>query len=130
MMVRLIILMVLFAACRSGEMACPEVKIAKLKKRPSNYLLRSSQRSMTASNREQEEKEKARIDYRQQTRNVKSLASIEEWDCPKPGTGGKTAMPKAVKENIRKNRKKFEEYYKNRNHSDSVQSLVPGSTPR
>lgn len=31
--------------------------------------------------------------------------SVEEWDCPKPGA--KKYMPKAVKENIRKNFRKM-----------------------
>jgi hypothetical protein len=103
-------------------MACPEVKTVKLKKRPSNYLLRTPQRSLTASNH-QEEKERPRVDFRV-NRNVKSIDSIEEWDCPKPGS---KAMPKSVKENIRKNRKKFETYYKSRYLADSAQTRAPGN---
>jgi hypothetical protein len=126
MAIRLIILILLFSACRSSDMACPEVKVVKLKKRPSNYLLRSSQRSMTASNR-QEEKEKSRVDFRPQvTRNVKTIESIDEWDCPKPG--GKV-IPRSVKENIKKNRKKFETYYRTRTQADSVQGRTPGNQP-
>jgi hypothetical protein len=126
MAIRLIVLILLFSACRSSDMACPEVKMVKLKKRPSNYLLRSSQRSLTASNRQQE-KEKPKVDYRPQaTRNVKTIDSIEEWDCPKPGT---KVIPKSVKENIKKNRKKFETYYRSRTQVDSVQSRSPGNLP-
>jgi hypothetical protein len=43
---------------------------------------------------------------------------VEEWDCPKPGA--KRAMPKEIKDNIRKNRKAYEEYYKHR--ADSIHS--------
>jgi hypothetical protein len=108
-------------------MACPEVKMVKLKKRPSNYLLRSSQRSLTASNRHQEEKEKPKVDFRpQSTRNVKTIESIDEWDCPKPGS---KVMPRSVKENIKKNRKKFETYYRSKTQADSVQSRTPGNQP-
>jgi hypothetical protein len=32
--------------------------------------------------------------------------SVEEWDCPRPGA--KHYLPKSVKANIKKNRKKFE----------------------
>lgn len=34
---------------------------------------------------------------------------VEEMDCPKPGE--KKIMPRAVRENIRKNRKKIRYYY-------------------
>jgi hypothetical protein len=46
--------------------------------------------------------------------------NVEEWDCPKPGA--KKNMPKALRENIKKNRKAFEAYYKNRSVVDSVAS--------
>jgi hypothetical protein len=62
---------------------------------------------------------KAQVVQRQ-TRNIKSIDTIEEWDCPKPGT--RNALPKSVKENIKKNKRKFEEYYKNRIQPDSVQA--------
>lgn len=45
---------------------------------------------------------------------------VEEWDCPKPGA--KKNLPKALKDNIRKNRKAYETYYKNRNTRDSLSS--------
>jgi len=45
---------------------------------------------------------------------------VEEMDCPKPGE--KKTMPRAVKENIRKNRKKVRYYYQEA-RTDSLESL-------
>ena len=118
---RILLLVFILGACRSSDMACPEVKIVKLNKKPTNYRIRMYDRSLSASNAtETKEKPEGKPEGKpRQTRPVKSVASIEEWDCPKPGT--KAAMPKTVKENIRKNRKKFETYYKNRISPDSLQ---------
>lgn len=129
MLIRLIIIALLFTACRAGDMACPEPKFVKLNKRPANYRMRMQSRQMSASAHEEREKaNQLRSEILQrQTRPVKSIASIEEWDCPKPGT---KTVPKAVKENIRKNRKKFDTYYKNRNFPDSTQNASPGGMPK
>ena len=112
MLIRLLLLAFLFAACRSGEIACPEVKGVKLNKRPTNYRMRMN----AYASAEEEEKEK--FTFPRQTRPVKDAASIEEWDCPKPGA--KAQVPKAVKDNIRKNRRKFETYYRNRSFPDTL----------
>ncbi|HEY9487860.1 MAG TPA: hypothetical protein VIQ51_05990 [Chryseosolibacter sp.] len=50
---------------------------------------------------------------------------VEELDCPKPG---EKKMPKAVKENIRKNRKKIR-YYFEETATDSLE-LLPATYPR
>jgi hypothetical protein len=50
---------------------------------------------------------------------------VEEMDCPKPG---QKKMPRAVKENIRKNRKKVRYYYEE-TPSDSVAAL-PATYPK
>jgi hypothetical protein len=122
MLFRFIILVFLLSACKAGEMACPEVKTVKLNKRPNNYRMRIQ--SHTVSSREDEN---PRADARpRQTRPTKSSDSIEEWDCPKPGS---KSMPKSVKENIRKNKKKFESWYKNRTSPDSVQTGNNGDRP-
>jgi hypothetical protein len=121
---RLLIVMLIVTACKTGEIACPDPKFAKLRKRPANYQRRIQSNSLSAS--AQQEKEKPQFDFRQ-TRPVKSAADIEEWDCPKPGQ--RNAVPKAVKENIRKNRKKFETYYRTREFLDSVSS-AGASKPR
>jgi hypothetical protein len=81
--------------------------------------MRSHSRSYSASAHEKQNiHSKAEIPVN--SRPVKKAESIEEWDCPKPGT--KASLPKAVKENIRKNRKKFDSYYKSKHQSDSLQS--------
>ncbi|MEO5602673.1 MAG: hypothetical protein ABIR06_17255 [Cyclobacteriaceae bacterium] len=51
---------------------------------------------------------------------------VEELDCPKPGA--KKTLPKAVKENIRKNKKKIRSYYQEMG-SDSL-ALAPNSFPK
>lgn len=105
----LVLLLIVCGACRSGEIACPDPVVAKLRKRPGNYGLKPD-KDLTASSKEKPFKYP-------EPRSVKSAASIEEWDCPKPGS---KAMPKSVKENIKKNRKKFDAYYKSKPLSDSV----------
>jgi hypothetical protein len=51
---------------------------------------------------------------------------VEELDCPRPGE--KKVMPRAVKENIRKNRRKVRYYYAEVN-TDSLASL-PATYPQ
>lgn len=45
---------------------------------------------------------------------------VEEMDCPRPGE--KKLMPRAVRENIRKNRKKVRYYYRE-TRADSLELL-------
>lgn len=115
MFFRIVILFFLLSSCRSGEIACPSVKGVRLNKKPSNYL-KNIQRNATASAKETR-KEQPRIEPRV-NKSAKSAADIEEWDCPRPGS--KTPLPKAVRENMKKNRKKFDEYYRNRLAVDTV----------
>jgi hypothetical protein len=114
MVFRILILAILFTACRSGEIACPDPVTVKLRKRPANYGLKTSQKNLTASSKEVAKEKPFKYP---EPRNVKSAASIEEWDCPKPGS---KTLPKSVKENIRKNRKKFDAYYKTKVLPDSI----------
>jgi hypothetical protein len=114
MVFRILILLILCSACRSGEIACPDPVTAKLRKRPANYGLKTSQKNLTASSKEASKEKTFKYP---EPKNVKSAATIEEWDCPKPGS---KTMPRSVKENIRKNRKKFDAYYKNKTPSDSL----------
>jgi len=51
---------------------------------------------------------------------------VEELDCPKPEE--KKTMPRAVKENIRKNRKKVRYYYEE-NAPDSLK-ILPTTYPK
>ena len=98
----LIVLLVLCSACQTGKIPCPRIKTAKLHKTyrpPSSSLL--SARAERAQP-EEEGSHYARPDAEHYIKNV----SVEEWDCPRPGA--KKYMPKSVKDNIKRNKKKFE----------------------
>lgn len=114
MLIRFLIVALIFTACRTGEIACPKVKGVKLRTRPGNYLQKHSASTAPAV----EEKTKPHVSYKVQRKDLKSLQNIEEWDCPRPG--GKAEIPKAVKANIKKNRRKFDDYYRSRNATDTV----------
>lgn len=116
MPIRLIaIILIICTSCQSGIIPCPKVKTAKLHK-----SFKPSASSLTARASQESEAE---------TRKVKEIkpseghfiqnVSVEEWDCPKPGK--KRYMPKSVKENIRKNKKKIETDFKE-NATDSLSS--------
>jgi hypothetical protein len=111
MLIRFLIVLLLFSACRSGEIACPEVKSLKLRKRPGHYI-RSNDSQVTAS-----AEERKPVKSVPSPKKLKTISSIEEWDCPRPGAN---VIPKSVKENIKKNRKKFEQSAKQRAPVDSV----------
>jgi hypothetical protein len=78
------------------------VKTAKLQKnyKPSSYVFtaKATPESQVVSSRE--------LNSRPEDAHYIQNVSVEEWDCPKPGT--KRYMPKSVKDNIRKNWRKFE----------------------
>src|SRR5690606_29681049 len=123
MMVRvalLVVLLVALGSCRVNDMRCPKPKVVKLNKRPSNYM-HTYYRSLAAS---AEEKPQSAKYQRPKSRPVKSAENIEEWDCPRPGE--RNQVPKAVKANIRKNRKRMDEYYRSREQMDTVElSFIP-----
>lgn len=114
MVFRLLILALIVGACRSGEIACPDPVTAKLRKRPANYGLKTSQKNVSASAKEVSKEKTFRFP---EAKNVKNADTIEEWDCPKPGS---KTMPKSVRENIKKNRKKFDAYYRSKVLPDSL----------
>lgn len=94
---RFLVVMLMFCtACQFGRIPCPTLKGDKVRKhfKPSTSSLSAK------ANQEQEPVRQTRD--KDDTRFIKNV-SPEEWDCPKPGT--KKYMPKAVKNNIRKNRK-------------------------
>jgi hypothetical protein len=106
-----IITLILFTACQSGQFACPKPETVRLKKKAEiNYKV------LIARYRNQPKKI-TKAELRQlQVREEKSVP-VEEWDCPRPGVNN---TPKQVQEAIRKNRKKFETHYRNRELADSV----------
>lgn len=105
MLIRVLIgLLVLCAACQTGKIPCPRVKTAKLHKTykpPSSSFL--SARADKPAPSDESVSRNTRPGAEHYVKNV----SMEEWDCPRPGS--KKYMPKSVKDNIRKNKKKFEQ---------------------
>jgi hypothetical protein len=97
----LIGLLVLCSACQTGLIPCPRVKTAKLHK---TYRPPSSAFSARA---EQPEPDPASHNTRPGAGHYVKNVSMEEWDCPRPGS--KKYLPKSVKDNIKKNKRKFEE---------------------
>jgi len=64
----------------------------------------------------------SRTELKQLTSRELKTVTVEEWDCPKPGVKN---VPKQVQENIRKNKRKFNDYYRVRNSSDSLEFSEP-----
>jgi hypothetical protein len=116
MTIRLLIsLLVICTACQVGKIPCPKMKTVKLHKsfRPPASSLLSAK-----ANRAPEEETQRPKDVRPaDVRYVKNV-SVEEWDCPRPGA--KHYLPKSVKENIRKNKKKFEADMRQQQPLDSL----------
>ena len=125
-----LLVVILCTSCRSGIIPCPEVKGLKLKKSQVNKRFRLPDRRedpepvITVSSEArtpQPGKNKTRY-----VRYTIQHVDVEELDCPRPGE--KKTMPRAVKENIRKNRKKVRYYYQE-NATDSLQ-LLHATDPR
>lgn len=120
-----ILLIAIGTACQSGLIPCPKIKADKTR-RSSSFAkkIRPSYKSTTASAKEISPSTSPRTvrttNWRTpETRPALEHVDVEEWDCPKPGS--KRSIPKALKENIRKNKKAYESYYRHR--SDSSQSI-------
>jgi hypothetical protein len=137
MLLRCILLFFLCCtACRSGIIPCPEVKGLKLKKSFANKGPRTFDR------RPQAEQPEPVITVSSEAKTLQNTSrnsnryryveytlqhvDVEELDCPKPGEKKK---PKAVKENIRKNRKKIRYYYREAS-KDTLQLPPSASYPQ
>jgi len=108
----LLSLTVLFASCKSGDIDCPTpAKVRLNKKTKANY------RVLMARHREERERGLSIAELKELQEYNKKSMPMEEWDCPKPGM---KKTPKTVAQNIRKNRKRMEQYYKKREQSDSI----------
>ncbi|MEO5978148.1 MAG: hypothetical protein ABIS36_02600 [Chryseolinea sp.] len=96
-------LLVICTACHSGLMPCPKPQTVKLHKSfktpPTSLISRAS--------KPREEETQRNKDVRPSDARYVGNISMEEWDCPRPGA--KRYLPKSVKENIRKNKKKFQD---------------------
>jgi len=124
----LIVLLICCAGCRSGIIPCPDPEIAKLKKSSALKRMRARQPvepvSTVASNAETPSKKSTR--YRYVPYEIQRV-DVEEMDCPRPGE--KKTMPKAVRNNIRKNKKKIRYYY-DHPASDSLLLSTSATRPR
>ena len=134
MLIRVIVLfLVLCTGCRSGIIPCPEVKGLRLKKSQVNKRVRMPERQIrreepepviTVSSDAKTPQATSKNKYRYVKYTMQHI-DVEEMDCPKPG---EKKMPRAVKENIRKNRKKVRYYYEDPG-TDSLSNL-PATYPR
>ncbi len=127
----LILFLVICTGCSSGIIPCPEVKGLRLKKSQVGKKHRAFDRHrdepepvITVSSDARTPQQSSRNKYRYVKYTIQHV-DVEELDCPKPG---EKKMPKAVKENIRKNRKKIR-YYSEEVAADSL-NLLPASYPR
>ncbi len=93
----IILLLLLCSACQMGRIPCPKIREARLRThyRPTAFTARANQEQTNAETYQRSK------DPRLTIQNV----SLAEWDCPRPGK--KKYLPKAVKENIRKNMDKI-----------------------
>lgn len=124
----LIIFLIVCTSCRSGIIPCPDVKGLRLKKSPVSKRFRFPDRhprqepdpviTVSSDAKTPQSGSKNRIRY---VKYTIEHVDVEDLDCPKPGE--KRTLPRAVKNNIRKNRKKVR-YYSEQASSDSLQ-LVP-----
>ena len=114
---RLLLSFVLFSfGCSSSQFDCPKPESVRLKRKAGvNY------RVLLARHRQQPKKI-TRSELKQLMSHEAKTVTVEEWDCPRPGVKN---VPKQVQENIRKNKRKFNDYYKIRNSSDSLEFSEP-----
>lgn len=134
MQIRVIVLLLVFCTgCSSGIIPCPEVKGLRLKKSQVNKRIRLPERHIareepapviTVSSDANTPQPTAKNKYKYVKYTIQHV-DVEEMDCPKPG---EKKMPRAVKENIRKNRKKIRYYYEEAS-ADSLSSL-PATYPK
>ena len=134
MLIRAIVLFLIFCTgCRSGIIPCPEIKGQKLRKSqvskrprlPEKTIAREEPEPVvTVSSEARTPQQNSKNRYRYVKYTIQHV-DVEELDCPKPG---EKKMPRAVKDNIRKNRKKVRYYYEEA-PADSIAAL-PATYPR
>lgn len=132
------VLFLLFCTgCSSGIIPCPEIKGLKLKKSQVGKRMRFNDRQMAkddaepvitvSSNAETPQQSPRNSNKYRYVKYTIQHVDVEDLDCPRPGE--KKAMPRAVKENIRKNRKKVRYYYQEAG-TDSLRLTPPSSSRR
>lgn len=118
-------MLIIFTACQSGRIPCPKVKVDKLKKTAVKRNMRHAERNAVASlDVGSNPAPRTKLIRLPGTPPALEHMNVEEWDCPKPGT--KRAIPKALKDNIRRNKKAYETYYKTRESADSLRAPQGG----
>jgi hypothetical protein len=119
----MLMLALIFTACQTGRIPCPKVKADKIKRSVVKRNFKYPERNATASIEADDQERSHRFIRTPEKLPPLEHINVEEWDCPKPGS--KRTVPKAVKDNIRKNKKAYESYYKNRPDSLHI-SPSPG----
>lgn len=138
MLIRVMVLFLLFCTgCSSGIIPCPEIKGLKLKKSQVGKRMRFNDRQMAkddaepvitvSSNAETPQQSPRNSNKYRYVKYTIQHVDVEDLDCPRPGE--KKTMPRAVKENIRKNRKKVRYYYQEAG-TDSLRLTPPSSSRR
>lgn len=132
------VLFLLFCTgCSSGIIPCPEIKGLKLKKSQVGKRMRFNDRQLAkddaepvitvSSNAETPQQSPRNSNKYRYVKYTIQHVDVEDLDCPRPGE--KKTMPRAVKENIRKNRKKVRYYYQEAG-TDSLRLIPPSSSRR
>ena len=128
-------LLILFSACQSGRIPCPEIKFAKMKESkagkgnrffapPSRMMASNKGVQETSPSRNQADFERLKANRTSGKEMLEQYGSVEEWDCPSPSQ--KKKFSKVTRDNIRKNEKKMRDHMK-RSSPDSL-SLIPART--
>lgn len=126
MRVLLFIVVAVMVGCRSGEIACPEPEMVKLKRSSGFFNLRKKKRRDYTMARAND----THSNYYRQERDedYKKFISIEEWDCPRPDA----AKNRKIARNHRKAQEKkarADEKRRREMESDSL-SVLPSNAPR
>lgn len=114
----IVILILICTACQSGRIPCPDARGPKIKKVRASAKPRPEYTASINSRRGQAETRTQATQGRESEGRFVRNVSVEEWDCPRPGD--KKYMPRAIKGNIRRNFKKFNEDRKQKTASDSL----------
>lgn len=109
----ILLLFLLCGACQSGKIPCPKAKAVKIKK--TNPFATTA--AFSAKAETDEEQHRYARSVKSTTKTISNV-TLEEWDCPKPGS--KKYLPKEVKDNIRKNMRKISRDDKEQHAADSV----------
>lgn len=128
MVARLIILAIfILCGCRVGLIDCPEARGPKARQTVINTKsLRPEDLYVSSMPTKDIHQGRSVAELREQKQNHKNPATIEEWDCPRPG---EQKNNKIVRNNIRKMEKKMYADMKKRMEKDSLNALSSQPIP-